>query len=84
MARGDDPIGLFLDAIIESSEFRAQIGSGVESTIRAALTGKGIALPSPYLDELVTLCITIHNQPNGWSLIDQLRRALMQGVGTLN
>jgi hypothetical protein len=84
MSRGDDPVGLFLDAVIEDADFREAISSGDEQTIRDALADKGIELPRTSKDQVVDACLTITSH-NGWNALDQLRKALLeQDIGTLN
>ena len=84
MTRGDDPIGVFLEAVIEDAGFRQAISSGNEQMIRAALSSKSVSLPSTYQDQVVDACLAISGQ-NGWIALDQLRKALSQeALGTLN
>jgi len=79
MSHGDDPIGRFIDAIIDSGPFRNAIASGDEVSIRAALAEKGIELGS-YDVRLIEACQAI-KAAGAWPSMDSLRLALLMDGG---
>lgn len=84
MFRGDDALGLFVTAIEKSSRFRTEIASGDQAKIGFALDLVGIHLDEPFQDNLILACVQIANNPNGWTLNDNLRKALaMQDTGVV-
>ena len=80
MSHGDDPIGRFIDAIIDSGPFREAIASGDEVSIRAALAEKGIELQSPYDGQFIQACQAI-TDAGAWPSMDSLRLALLKDGG---
>ncbi len=76
MFHGDDPVGRFIDAIIDSKEFRDAISSGNEGRIRAALSENGILLTSHYEEQLIEACQEM-KEKNAWSSMDKLRGSLL-------
>jgi hypothetical protein len=77
MDRGDDNVGRFMAAIIDSAQFRDEIASGEANRIGFALSIIGVKLDPTHQDNLVDACAAMTNA-NAWNFMDNIRTALTE------